>query len=250
VAAATAAGGGWRTVGVAFGLGLLGILTWSLSTKAFGRRTEPAGSALADWLEIDALPFGLEPDVALWRGGELLVTWVDRQAPAEAPRIEPPEPEPGSQEAQAGDGRDGAPQEFDWSAVPVGPQGTPPVELLAVRYPAGSDERVEALFEPPPSMGMGDGEMGGMLAHFGPEGGRVAMDRGRLRWGDWEVAFVHERELEQGGTFRDVIRANLSLRDRPLVVYARWPRGLPASEERMVELLAALRPTPLPPDGG
>jgi hypothetical protein len=70
------------------------------------------------------------------------------------------------------------------------------------------------------------------------------MDRGRLRWGDWEVAFVHERELEPGGTFRDVIRADLSLPARPLVVYARWPRGLPASKERMVELLAALRPRP------
>lgn len=260
-ATATAAGGSWRTVGVALGLALLGLLTWSLFTKAFGRRAEAAESALADWLEIDTLPFDLEPDSALRRGGELLVTWVDRDAPPEAKRIEPPKPpkeskkSKASKESKTGD-QHGPSHEFDWSAIAVGPEGTPPVEVLVVRYGKGAEERIEALFEAPMSMeggggmdGMGGGEPVVMLTQVGPEGGRVAMDRGRMLWGEWEVSFVHERELEQGGTFRDVIRANLSLPNRPLVVYARWPRGLPASEERMVELLAALRPTPLRPQG-
>lgn len=224
--------GGVRTLGVVLGLVILAALAASLAWSAFSARTLPAASALADWLEIDPLPFGLEPDSALRRGGELLVTWIDPEEPQETPRVEQPKPEKKDQ------AQEGPPEEFDWSAVAVGPEGTPPVELLAVRYGKGAGERIEALFEPPPLTEEG----GGMLAHFGPEGGRVVMDRGRLRWGDWEVAFVHERELEPGGTFRDLIRANLSLPDRPLVVYARWPRGLPASKERMLELLSAMRP--------
>jgi hypothetical protein len=226
-------GGEARTVGVVLGLLVFGALLAGLALSAIRTRTLPAESALADWLEIDSLPFDLEPDRALRQGRELLVTWIDPEAPQEAPRPEQPK-----EAKKKPKGHEERREEFDWSAIAIGPEGTPPVEVLAVRYGQGSDERIEELFEPPPT----DEELGGEPMVIGPEGGKVAMDRGRLRWGDYEVAFVHERELEQGGTFRDVIRANLSLPDRPLVLYARWPRGLPASEERMVDLLAALKP--------
>jgi hypothetical protein len=234
------AGGAGRTLAVALGLGVFAALAVVLGKAALVSDRLSVAEALSDWLEVAPLPFGLEPDGALRRGGELLVRWIDRGAPPEAPRAEPPRA--GEQEPKQGPR---PPREFDWSAIPIGPEGTPPVEVLLARYPEGSSERVERLFAPPPV----SAEPGGELTVIGPEGGRVAMDRGRLRWGAFEVAFVLERELEAGGTFRDVIRANLSLPRRPLVLYARWPRGLPASEERMVELLAAFRPASVPGEG-
>jgi hypothetical protein len=218
-------------------LAVFGALGWILARGAMVSSGIPAASALADWLEIDPLPFGLEPDSALCRGGSLHVRWTDPDAPPEAPRAEPPK-----EERAPKDGPRPPPEDFDWSSIPVGPEGTPPVEVLIVRYPEGSGERVEPLF--PVSE---DPQSG--IAVIGPGGGKVAMDRGRQRWGEFEVAFVHERELEAGGTFRDMVRANLSLPRRPLVLYARWPRGLPASRERLAELLAAFRPAGAASDG-
>jgi hypothetical protein len=232
-AEAAGPGGAGRTLAVALGLAVFVALGWILARGAVVSSGVPAASALADWLEIDPLPFALEPDSALRRGGALHVRWIDPDAPPEPPRAEPPK-----EERAPKDGPHPAPKDFDWSSIPVGPEGTPPVEVLVVRYPEGSGELVEPLFAPPPVSE--DGQSG--IAVIGPDGGKVTMDSGRLRWGEFEVAFVHERELEAGGTFRDIVRANLSLPGRPLVLYARWPRGLPASQERLVELLAAFRP--------
>ena len=76
------------------------------------------------------------------------------------------------------------------------------------------------------------------LVEFGVDGGRATLDWGRLPWGEYSVLYVYERELEWGGTFRDVIRVNLSLGDQAAMLMARWPRGTPASKERLIELLA------------
>jgi len=71
---------------------------------------------------------------------------------------------------------------------------------------------------------------------------------GRLAWGEFEAPFVHERKFEPGGTFVDTLRCNLSGEREALVLFLRWPRGLPASQERAVELLATLKRA-APPQG-
>ena len=68
------------------------------------------------------------------------------------------------------------------------------------------------------------------------------LERGELDWGEYLAPFVHERQFEPGGTFRDWMRVNLSYGRTPVVLMARWNRGLPASKERMEELIAALAP--------
>jgi len=239
--ARTSGGGLGRTLAVTLGLLLLSLALVSLARSAFAAREVAPERALADWIEPGPLPFGLVPDEARRRGDELLVAFSNPDAGEEAPRAEQPKKEPRGERE-----RKGQPEPYDWSTLEIGPAGTPPVELLAVRYGPGAAERVEALFEDPESEESGRDRRGGVeveeIKTFGAAGGRALMDRGRLRWFDYDVLFVHERELERGGTFRDVVRVNLSLPGRPLVLYVRWPRGLPASTERVAELLAAMPP--------
>jgi len=234
-------GGVGRTLAVTLGLLVLLLALVSLGRGALSARAIPAEGALDDWIEPGPLPFGLRPDTALRRGGEVLVSYTDPEAPEEAPRLEAPKKKPRGKQM---------PEPFDWSKLAIGPAGTPPIELLAVRYGKDAGKRIEQLFEAPGAGGdggggrdrRGGGDEPGEIETFDAGGGRALMDRGRLRWFDYEVLYVQWRELERGGTFRDVIQVNLSLPGRPLVLYARWPRGLPASRDRVLELLEALPP--------
>jgi len=203
-------------------LGLVAMLTRGETSPADGR------ALLDEWYGEGAFA-GYEVTESVRRGGrhEVLLSLPD--APEEAPRKEPEKDEEGELE------------EVDWTALPVGHEGTPPVEVLVLHWPslrAAADE-LEELFGRPERGGDED-EI--EIVEFGPEGGRAVLDSGRLPWGEYAVMFVHERELEEGGTFRDVIRANLALEDSASVVLARWPRGLPASKERLTELLAPFAP--------
>lgn len=221
---------GGSVVGVALGLLVLIGAVVSLARQALSREPEP-DEALADWIALGTLPFGLAPESAARRGGDLLVTYASPAAADEAPGPELEERE------SSKDGKR-EPEEFDWSSVAIGPAGTPPIELLAMRYGGKATERVERLFAPPREE---EGETADIKT-FDADGGRATMDRGRVRWHDYEVVYVHQRWLERGGTFRDVMQVNLSLPGRPLVLWVRWPRGFPASLERLEELLAAVRP--------
>jgi hypothetical protein len=68
------------------------------------------------------------------------------------------------------------------------------------------------------------------------------LGRGALRFGRWETDWVRTRLYARGGTFRDVIAFNISVGDRPQVLFARWPEDSPsASAEAVRPLLEALR---------
>ena len=77
--------------------------------------------------------------------------------------------------------------------------------------------------------------------HVGRRGGRRVIDAGDLDWHEFSASYVQVRDFERGGTFRDSFRVNLSSDTQALVVFARWPRGLPGSKERVEELVACFR---------
>ena len=63
------------------------------------------------------------------------------------------------------------------------------------------------------------------------------MQRGELRWSGWRAAFVRERSFQEGGSWRDSIRVNLSTEERLLVLFAQWPTDTEPSEKSLKELL-------------
>ncbi|MCZ6599201.1 MAG: hypothetical protein O7B99_16295 [Planctomycetota bacterium] len=63
------------------------------------------------------------------------------------------------------------------------------------------------------------------------------MQRGELRWSGWRAGFVRERSFQQGGSWRDSIRVNLSSENRLLVLFAQWPTDTEPSEKRLKDLL-------------
>ena len=216
-------------LGVGLGLVLLVGLVASLAYEE--TRPVDGGELLAEWYGVETLPFGLEVSEAVRRGGRHEVLLADPDAPEEASK----------QEAAKEDDGDLAP--VDWTEIPVGPEGTPPFEVLVLHWPTlgAAAGELERLFGRP---GGGDDDNESEVVAFGPGGGRAVLDSGRLPWGEYAVMFVHERELEAGGTFRDVIRANLALDSGAGVVLARWPRGIPGSKARMIELIAAFSTRP------
>jgi len=222
-------------LGVAAGFALFAALVGFLATR-------PAASVdgaqrLGEWFELGPLPFGLEVAEGV-RAGATTVVLANPSAPEEAPRNEPPEEE---EEPGGGDGpRAKDDDDFDWSKVPEGPAGTDPIEVAVACYRNAGQARsaIEGTFGRPDGGDRDDPD----LISFGAKGGRATMDRGRIPWGEYSVLFVHERELEPGGTFRDVMRANLTISGRACVVSARWPRGLPASKDKLEELIAVFRP--------
>jgi hypothetical protein len=215
-------------LGIAIGLFLLLGLLGALTTK----ETSPVdgGALLTEWFGMTSPPGSYEVAEAVRRRGRFEVLLADPEAPEEAPKREPEKNEEGEL------------AEVDWTSLPIGPEGSPPVEVLVLHWPSlrSAAGELERLFGRPERERGGDEDEIEIVA-FGPEGGRAVLDSGRLPWGEYAVMYVHERELESGGTFRDVIRANLALEDSASVVFARWARGVPGSKERMIELLEAFR---------
>jgi hypothetical protein len=233
-------------LGVGFGLALIAALVLAVvSQRARSLEPEPL---FQRWFQPAELPFGLVPlEAARQPGGETLLRLSDPEAPPEAPRTPPP--------------RGAAPTPVDWAALAAGPEGEPPTEALLVTWPLRvASGQIDSLFSAGggrmPSGGGRGGPMvpssgggGDPLMGLGPQGGRRVLERGALPWGPLEAPFVLERSFEPGGTFVDTLRVNLSTVREPLVLFLRWPRGLPASTERATELLAALRRPVLPADG-
>ena len=235
------AGGAGRIVGAGLGLVVVLALVAQLARTALVAAPGEA-EILAERLELDPLPFGLEFQAGYRSGRELVGLYFDPQRAPEAERAEEADGDDargeGDRKRRSRGDREDA-EEYDWSAIEIGPPGTAPVELYLTRYGPGSLDRIEDLFAPPRESRGDEVE----LLTIDADGGTVGMDRGRVRWGAYEVVFVHNRTLERGGTFVDWMLVNLSLPGRPLVARVRWPRGYPGSTERLVELLTALRPT-------
>jgi hypothetical protein len=210
-------------------IAVLALAAWLAWVVADHRtRSVDAAETLAAWFEPRELPFGFAAREAAVepRGDEVLVLAAPSAAP-EPPRVEPPKRDPSK---KLGEDR------FDWAKVPVGERDQPPLEAALVRLPhAIAVRELEGLMKGAP-------ELRGDFDSVPPQGGRRTIDRGKLAWREFDCDFVHEREFEPGGTFRDTLRANLTQPGAPMMFLARWPRGTPASVRRAEELLAALVP--------
>ena len=114
-----------------------------------------------------------------------------------------------------------------------------PEEILLVRY--GSPQGVLSVFSKDEN---GEGQRGAsrQMAEWEEEpfDWHTEMERGEVSWKGWRAAFVRERAFDDEGTWRESLRVNLSTPGRYLAVFAHWPLGVPASEERLQEILAAV----------
>jgi len=180
------------------------------------------------WFEPRVLPFGFEfAQAEQLARGDIVVRF---ERPGLAAEAEKPAPVELSEEERK------AQRPFDWSAVDFGQPGEPPREFVLARLPlerAKSD--LESLFK-------GGMEFRGDWKSIGREGGKRILGRGPARWGALDCAYVHEREFEAGGTFRDVVRVNLSRSGVPMLFIASFGRGVAGSIEPVEALLASLPP--------
>ena len=230
-----------ESIAGALGVGAVILVTLLTGVAVIGGRTKSLDpqETLARWFVPGELPFGLVPvEAARQSNGEVLLRLSDPDAPPEAERVEPAADE----DDASGDGRG---ERFDWSAIPIGEAGTPPTEAMLVTWPlSAARKQLESLFEsraPAAQRSLREQSRGqDPLAGLGRQGGRRVLASGRLPWGAFEAPFVHERKFEPGGTFVDTLRVNLSHEEEALVLFLRWPRGLPGSQARAEQLLAAL----------
>jgi hypothetical protein len=210
-------------------LGLVAVLLIAglafVATRSWAAPLDPRAE-LERLLAFEELPFELAPVAALRleAGGERVVK-LEPPAVEEAPRVEAPALEPGPQ---------AAPPPFEWAEIAVGPAGSAPVQVFVIARAKGS--KPAALDAAVRTVEWKD------LRDVGAQGGRVPLEKGELGWHGWVVDWVIERELEQGGTFRDWARADLSADGPALLLVARWGRGLPATKETLERLIGALAP--------
>jgi hypothetical protein len=204
---------------------LAGAAWWMAAPRA---HSLDAPTTYAAWFEPRELPFGLRAAQAekLARG-DVLLRFEREGLEPEAPRVTPPEP---AEPPKPGGGE--MPQ-FDWSKVDWGTAGQPPREVVIASLPlTHAKADLDTLFK--------DGlEFRGDFGALHPGAKRV-LGHGVAPWGELDCPWVHEREFELGGTFRDVIRVNLSRGRDPRVLIARFGRGEPASIPPVEALLAAL----------
>lgn len=210
-------------VGIALGLLILGsTVAWITLPKTEAR---DGAQLLAAWFGTAAVPEGYTiEDARKLIGGEEVVKLVDGEAPAERERAATPRAPQGAPEASV-----------KWDRIEVGAGGTRPRWLMFVRFPSDSGRsQLNRLFaaELQP----------GRIQDIGPEGGRMLLETGTLTWGELDPAFVLEREFERGGTFRDIVRVNMSSESNRLILHASWGRSLPFSKPRLQAVLDALKP--------
>ena len=202
-------------------------------------RTEARDGAklLAAWIGMHQLPPEFQiRDAAKLIGGEEIVQLV-RVAAA-------PEREPQPKGARV-----------DWSKVIQGAADQLPRAMLFVSYPKerGASE-LERLF--PEKLVVGK------LENVGVRGGKLVLEIGSLWPGESTTSYIVERNFELGGTFKDVVRVNLTdvsngliahtASARPeiaaksefsggLVLHAEWSRSEPFSKNRLQSLLENVR---------
>lgn len=218
-------------------LGLLAI-AGSITAIAWTRSGAIDGAALiASSFDVGALPFELRvARASKLASGERSVVLEPPSLAPEPPRA--PAPEPTETPPTSSTPSDGDPPRprFDGSKIALGEAGRPPRQVVLVAYSDAFPEgAVNAQFQ---------GVEWKDLRDLPVEGTLAAVDAGKLDWGDYRADFVHERLFEPGGTFRDRIRVNLSAPGLRWAMHALWGRGLPASKERVGEILKALRTRP------
>jgi hypothetical protein len=208
----------------ALSLLVLGGLAWALATAS--THAVDARETLERWFDVRELPEGLViAEAQVLPRGDVAVRLERPGAAPEAPRAEAP--------ADTGASKF---EPYDWSSVPIGPPDSAPLEVVIVELPiAQAAADIKSLFE-------GGQALGGDWKSVPARGGKRVLDRGTLPWGSYAAPYVIEREFESGGSFRDVLRVNLSRERSPRILIARWSRGFPASTARVEALLAALPP--------
>lgn len=159
--------------------------------------------------------------------GSRIVVWKDRRL---ADEVEPPVA-PASEPAAAGSQ---APK-FDWKAVVIPPATTGPRTLYFV-FPPDLERGRTAIDETLGGIGWTD------LDDLGRDGGRVLVAREKSAWRGYDASWVHVREFQRGGGFRDSMQVDLSLPQSPCLLTATWTRGEAASRASLEALLARLTP--------
>jgi len=251
---------------IAMGLGFMVILIAVASLLSSGTGDLDPGTGLQTledrFDQIGELPFGFEVTSARQISrGALLVILSDPAGPVPEPGLppmtdseRPAPPKPSKDKGKGGHGMDFV----DWTGLPEGQAGTPPVELAFAWYPREKAEKVlAAQFA---RVHFRD------LRRLSREGDAVTVDSGQVDWGVYDADYVRTRHFkleddwstedgqpggEERRVFHDQMRVNLSLGSECCVLYLRWPRGLPGSKQRLEEALAAFRPRPqtVLPDG-
>lgn len=236
------------TAGFVLLAGAVGLLA-TQSTRA----VDPQAT-LAQWFEVGELPAGLEPvEAQVLARGDVVVRLehellhcpdpdcdssgdCEHFAPAREGRSVT-SPDPYGEEAPRNEPEEGKESEpFDWSTVPMGAAGSAPREVIVAEIPLEhARAELQQLFE------FGQ-DLAGDWKSVPRSGGKRVLERGRLDWGELAAPFVLEREFENGGTFRDTLRVNLSSATTARILVARWSRGFPASRAPVQVLIAALRP--------
>ena len=237
-------GGGGLGQVLVVALGLAAVAVCVLVPFFYGSRTRAAGPALEQSYELGEMPHGFElgPEAFLLPGGERVFVFGAGLAGASSKgptglTLEETlagaglEPE-GVEGSEAPSG----PSDFtDWASLRPVNTGGPPAFLFLVQYPSGrASSVINEQFR---------GIEWKELRDIEAEGGRTAVDGGKLEWGEYAADFVQERNFVRGGTFRDSLRVNLSLGRECWIAYAVWPELDAGSKEVVRELLAALRPT-------
>lgn len=219
-----------RIIGVSIGLSLIAAAVVFLLVQKTGRID--ARSLSADALKVGVMPFGLALTDAfrLPRGEEMVVYEVPGAAVEEPPH--PPAKSPEKSPPATDDKPGGEREKFDWKKIAMGEAGRPPLSVTLVYHPASIGEAViKKQFK---SLEFGS------IEKLGASGGLVAVDAGKLEWGEYSPDFVHERLYEAGGTFKDALRVNLSTPGRYCVLQIVWPRGYPGSKDAAKEILKTL----------
>ncbi len=133
-----------------------------------------------------------------------------------------------------GSGESGDEEAYDWSGVEILSQETSPSRVFLVQYPRErADSVIRSQFQ---GIDWRD------LTEIDADGGRAAVEGGKLRWSGYSADFVRERTFIEGGTFRDTVRVNLSLGQECWIAYAIWPVSHEGSSAKVGELLSAFEP--------
>lgn len=209
--------GGVIAVGVGLVLAAVALVTLFTNRP---READPV-ELLAEDFEIGELPPGFSLERGLRLSGDERIVLI--RGPVPLDEDPPRRVEPSAEEE--------AP---DWAALPEGPRGTPPARVLLLGTPrTGAQAALDRAFR---KVEWKD------LADLGREGGRTAVDGGKLEWAGLSADWIRERLFEPAGTFRDEVRVNLTAGSRCWILHAIWPRGLPGDTEPLRGLLDALRP--------
>lgn len=231
---------------LAVAVGLAAIAGAAVSLFRPGVTELDGPTLLAERFDVRAEPpFGLAVGEALrMANGEVHVVLAGPGSDAEDPPL--PEldvapdaaPDPAGDPAPAPPAGPPGPPRTDWSKVPVGPEGSPPVEAAFVWYPRGTGEAVlrrqfaETRFRD--------------VEHLFGEQEDMAVEMGEIEWGPYWASYVrtrHFRKVEGRPTFHETVRVNLSRGRSACVLYVRWGRGLPGSVEGAKAVLAAYGPS-------